>query len=241
MAINRTTSNGNSNINANNKNIKRPTIQNEIANIAGVSVDEIEKNQNDVATLNSDLKLLSTLLGRPISDKDLPKLTNSLTTKQTTQKTVTVRTTKPAIVQNNNPSLDVHDVDLLQKIIQKQIDPVPAAANELATNNDDDKVLASIDPAEAYGKTNDALLATLLKQRGIGPAHNAIPLNIYSSTTTPRPIFQSPSRSPRPLLDGMVVCFFFQHYTSKCITKSHIFLPNPPKKKQNNPRLNRKM
>lgn len=213
MAINRTTSNGNSNANGNyqnnsnninksNKNsIKRPTIQNEIANIAGVSVDAIEKNQNDVASLNSDLKLLSTLLGRPISDKDLPKLTNGFTTKQTTQKAVTVRTTKTSIVPNNNAAL-AHEVDLLQKIIQKQTDPVPAAANELATNNDDDKVLASIDPADAYGKTNDALLATLLKQRGIGPAHNAIPLNIYSSTTTPRPIFQSPSRSPRPLLDG---------------------------------------
>lgn len=193
--------NNSNNSSKSNKNIKRPNIQNEIANIAGVSVDEIEKNQNDVASLNSDLKLLSTLLGRPISDKDLPKLTNNLTTKQTTQKAITVRTTKSAIAPNN-PAL-VRDVDLLQKIIQKQIGPVPAAANELATNNDDDKVLASIDPAEAYGKTNDALLATLLKQRGIGPAHNAIPLNIYSSTTTPRPIFQSPSRSPRPLLDGM--------------------------------------
>lgn len=188
-----------------NKNIKRPYIQNEIANIAGVSVDEIEKNQNDVASLNSDLKLLSTLLGRPISDKDLPKLSNNLSTQQTTQKAITVRTTKSAIAPNNAAS--VRDMDLLQKIIQTQIHPVPAAANELATNNDDDKVLASIDPAEAYGKTNDALLATLLKQRGIGPAHNAIPLNIYSSTTTPRPIFQSPSRSPRPLLDGMSLFF----------------------------------
>lgn len=192
--------NNSNNGNKSNKTIKRPTIQNGIANIAGVGFDEIEKNQNDVASLNSDLKLLSTLLGRPISDKDLPKLTNNLSTKQTTQKAVTMRTTKTVTVQNN-PDL-VHDADLLQKIIQKQIDPVPAAANELATNNDDDKVLASIDPADAYGKTNDALLATLLKQRGIGPAHNAIPLNIYSSTTTPRPIFQSPSRSPRPLLDG---------------------------------------
>lgn len=228
MAINRTTSNDNSNANENyyqnnsnnsnrnNKNIKRPTIQNEIANIAGVSVDEIEKNQNDVASLNSDLKLLSTLLGRPISNKDLPNLTNTLTTKQTIPKAVNMQTTKMANIQNT-PNL-VHEVDLLQKIIQKQIDPMPAAANEFSTNNDDDKVLvASIDPAEAYGKTNDALLATLLKQRGIGPAHNAIPLNIYSSTTTPRPIFQSPSRSPRPLLDGTVIFFFL-------CTNKHVYI-----------------
>lgn len=212
MAINRTTTNGN----------EKPTDHsntNEIAKIAGISSVEIEKNKNDVASLNSDLKLLSTLLGRPLSDKDIPKLTkqqqqqqqqtNDLSIKQTTPLTSTIRTTKAVTSSPPPNSVLAREVELLQKIIQKQQnDAIPAAtataANELATNNnDDDKVLASIDPADAYGKTNDALLATLLKQRGIGPAHNAIPLNIYSSTT-PRPIIQAPSRSPRPLLDGTI-------------------------------------
>lgn len=161
-----------------------------------VNQDEIDKNKKDVATLNKDLQLLSALLGRPVSQKDIPKLTkqaSTLTPSSTTSKmTIATKTTV-------NPKVVQQEIELLQQIAKKPDEPVPD--NDLTSTDE----LAAIDPSDAYGKTNDALLATLLKQRGIGPAHNNIPLNIYSTTTTTtaRPRYQSASRSPRPLLDGL--------------------------------------
>lgn len=161
---------------------------------ASINLDDIEKNKKDVASLNSDLQLLSTLLGRPVSQKDLSQLTKSGGTGLT-----------PAPAKST-----VSPAQLAQEVIQQigaggdkqhPSDGAGDGDNNLTSTDE----LASIDPSDAYGKTNDALLATLLKQRGIGPAHNNIPLDIYSTTTTTeRPIrLQGPSRSPRPLLDGL--------------------------------------
>lgn len=162
-----------------------------------VNQDEIDKNKKDVASLNSDLQLLSTLLGRPVAQKDIPQL---LTKQTNTQPSVSSTTSRTAIATKTtaNPKI-IQEIELLQQIAKKPNEPVPD--NDLTSTDE----LAAIDPSEAYGKTNDALLATLLKQRGIGPAHNNIPLNIYSSTTTTtsRPRYQTASRSPRPLLDGL--------------------------------------
>lgn len=160
-----------------------------------VNQNEIEKNKKDVTALNSDLQLLSTLLGRPISQKDIPELTKQASKSSpttTTFRPTTVRPTKTTV----NPKI-IQEIELLQQIAKKPEEPEPD--NDLTSTDE----LASIDPSDAYGKTNDALLATLLKQRGIGPAHNNIPLNIYSSTTTVQPRYQTPPRSPRPLFDGL--------------------------------------
>lgn len=161
-----------------------------------VNQDEIEKNKKDVASLNTDLQLLSTLLGRPVAQKDISQLltkqASTLSPTSTTSRTTSAQTTKTTV----NPSKIAKEIELLQQIAKKPNEPIPD--NDLTSTDE----LASIDPSDAYGKTNDALLATLLKQRGIGPAHNNIPLNIYS-TTTARPRYQVASRSPRPLLDGL--------------------------------------
>lgn len=159
--------------------------------------DEIEKNKQDVDALNNDLKLLSTLLGRPISEKDIPQLTQSTATQQTRPPveskapTTTERTKKIT----STPAL-IREVELLQTILQKQ-QTTPKSTSDL--------FLPGVEPADAYGKTNDALLATILKQRGIGPAHNNIPVDLFSSTTTTtsRPRQQYPARSSRPILDGL--------------------------------------
>lgn len=132
------------------------------------SLVEVEKNQEDVASLNNDLQLLSTLLGRPISGKDLPQLTQKATPQR-----------KPSTA-------------------------APTTARQPPTKGASDLYLPSADASDGYGKTNDAILATILKQRGIGPAHNNIPVDLFSTTTTtqrPRPPF--PVRSSRPLLDGL--------------------------------------
>lgn len=181
MALNQTTTNQLADANKNGK-----------SSIAGASIniDDIEKNKKDVASLNSDLQLLSTLLGRPVQQKDISQLTKSGGTGLTQSSVGTVKTT-------------VSPAQLAQEVIQQiagEKQPNESDGNNDLTSTDE---LASIDPSDAYGKTNDALLATLLKQRGIGPAHNNLPLDIYSTTTTSRPQLQLPSRSPRPLLDGL--------------------------------------
>lgn len=192
MAINRT-----------GKSEPKPDSINEIAaqpstpNDLKPNVDEFEKNKQDVAALNNDLKLLSTLLGRPISEKDIPQLTQSTGTQQTrppiesNAPTTTERTKK---ITSTNPAL-IREVELLQTILQKQ-QTTPKTSSDL--------YLPGVEPSDAYGKTNDALLATILKQRGIGPAHNNIPVDLFSTTTTTqRPRQQYPARSSRPILDGL--------------------------------------
>lgn len=56
-----------------------------------------------------------------------------------------------------------------------------------------------------YGKTDDAILAAVLKQRGIGPSHNSVPIEeLFQTprTTTARPRLLPPT-SRRPILDGL--------------------------------------
>lgn len=170
-----------------------------------ITTQDIENNKKDEQQLGNDLKLLATLLGRPVSQKDIPNLVGKTTDNpsrgpQSTSASNKLHTTTAGnSLTTANPAL-VREVELLTKIVKKPDEEASATTAVGGEAVDDDKFLA-IEPAEAYGKTNDALLATLLKQRGIGPAHNNIPLNIYSSTTTQRPVY--PSRSARPILDGL--------------------------------------
>ena len=180
MALNQTSANQLAEVNQNGKSLPASS-----SSGASINIDDIEKNKKDVASLNSDLQLLSSLLGRPVSQKDIPQLAKSGGGGGTTTKTT------------------VNPAQLAQEVVQQisgDKQPNEDGGDNDLTSTDE---LASIDPSDAYGKTNDALLATLLKQRGIGPAHNNLPLDIYSTTTTTRPRLQAPSRSPRPLLDGL--------------------------------------
>lgn len=142
--------------------------------INAVNDAELKAAQADLQSYNNDLRLLSTLLGRPISANEIPKLV-----KQVTSTTTTTTTVLP-ILQNLKPSGISQTLD--------------------------------IPSDEFYGKTNEALLATILKQRGIGPASNNIPGTIispevYGHSTTPpttrRPIYRTTTRAPRPIIDGL--------------------------------------
>lgn len=147
-----------------------------------LSKDDIQRGKQDIQTINNDLRLLSTLLGRPISIDELPQLTQSVgrggsasaagggrsassgrrattakasttTTTTTTATTTTTTTPKPT-----NPPLS-RESELLKQLLLQQ----------------DTKVAGR---PEYYGKTDEAILATILKQRGIGPAHNNLPKDV---------------------------------------------------------------
>lgn len=128
-----------------------------------LSKNEIERGKQDIETINSDLKLLSTLLGRPISPNDLPQLTQQFggatssdgPKKRYPSSTSTTSTTtqQPAIVK---------EVELLQSLLR-------------GPNKD---IKSQVGSDEFYGNTDEAILATILKQKGIGPSHNNIPIEV---------------------------------------------------------------
>lgn len=203
MAINRTAKNTQNPTSSNDESslsldldIKQQTHQEKNT---GLSAAEIAQGQDDIAQVNSDLALLSTLLGRPITADDLPNLANSVNPDQkrpapSKQAAISTTTTAPG-----QPPAIIKEVELLQSLLQ---------ANKA---NEDSTVAV---PSDAYGKTNDAILATLLKQQGIGPAHNNVPVqqlisgNLYPTTSSqppptfrPRPI--TTQRPVRPILDGL--------------------------------------
>lgn len=144
-----------------------------------LSKAEIARGQQDIQTINNDLKLLSTLLGRPISVNELPTITqqfgggsksgnsnagsgrgNSRRTPTTAATTVppTTTTTTTTSTTTRKPDI-VREAELLQSLLrqqQQQSDTRP----------------------EYYGKTDDAILATILKQQGIGPSHNNLPIDV---------------------------------------------------------------
>uniref|UniRef100_A0A182NDQ4 Uncharacterized protein n=1 Tax=Anopheles dirus TaxID=7168 RepID=A0A182NDQ4_9DIPT len=185
-----------------------------------LSPEEIEQTQKqldrEVQQYNNDLKLLSNLLGRPITEKDIPSLTKQLGTggqrqqfatagPATTAKTTTTAgtTRRPAATA---------DGELLKQLLltqQQQHNSSPAV----------------IERPEFYGKTNEAILAAVLKQRGIGPSNTngniedilaqispgartppLPPIVITTPRPTPRrtrPPAPPPLRSQSPILDGL--------------------------------------
>lgn len=129
-----------------------------------LSKSEIERGKQDIETINSDLSLLSTLLGRPISPNDLPQLTKQFggggTSSEGPKKrypsstsTTSTTTTQPAIIK---------EVELLQSLLK-------------SPNKD---IKSQVGSDEYYGNTDEAILATILKQKGIGPSHNNIPIEV---------------------------------------------------------------
>lgn len=150
-----------------------------------LSKAEIARGQQDIQTINNDLKLLSTLLGRPISVNELPTITQQFgggggigdktananaasvrgnsrrapVTTTTTTMTTTTTTLAPTTTTSTQKPDILREAELLQSLLrqqQKQSDSRP----------------------EYYGKTDDAILATILKQQGIGPSHNNLPIDV---------------------------------------------------------------
>lgn len=125
-----------------------------------LSNTEIDRGKQDIEAVNNDLALLSTLLGRPISIADLPSLAGGGTQVRTATPTRATTTTSTTTTTTEKPDI-LKEVELLQSLLQTQ-----AAINPNPELSDSDY----------YGKTDEAILATILKQQGIGPSHNNIPV-----------------------------------------------------------------
>lgn len=113
--------------------------------------------KDELAEVDKNLKLLSSILGRPITIEELPTIMRQYRFgRNPTVPTTTTTTTTPAPIINSNTPITRDEVIELLK------DPDVGLGDNIDT----------------YGKTNDAILAAVLKQKGIGPAHNNVPVDV---------------------------------------------------------------
>lgn len=178
------------------KPIKTTTSTTTTTQKSTLSPNDISHGQQDIASVNTDLELLSSILGRKVTLADLPELNKSFGIPSPPKSTV------PKASQN------------------EVIDSVHPGSDKTRVKSEIDSGPPKIKPEtfDTYGKTDDALLATLLKQNGIGPANNNIPVQLLlhqvmgaastpfsrSTDTTLKPSTNAPpARRPRPLIDGL--------------------------------------
>jgi hypothetical protein len=150
-----------------------------------LSPQEIEKTkqmlQKDVVQYNKDVQLLSLLIGRPLNTEDLTKLaqtnlgkaqvkpqipSSSLVTTSTTRQSSSSTSPVPAFKQLSDE--EVKFLQALQKIQTTRTVTIPTTT------------MSSI--ISTRSKSQEAILAELLKQQGIGPnlkqIGNQIPLDV---------------------------------------------------------------
>lgn len=154
--------------------------------------------QNDIAQYNSDIKLLSLLVGKPASSLDisklsLPNLGRPILPISTMLPTPVFETTSTEF-----NSLSEREKKILEAL--KQIQTTKALTTTTTTT----------ERTKSVSKSQEALIAAILKQQGIGP-NNQVTLNkiseqfpLKSLETTFRPFSPLPAltRQPRPILDG---------------------------------------
>lgn len=142
-----------------------------------INPNELAALEKDIQSYNNDISLLSTLLGRPIKSNDLSSLTKQYTKPPVTRPSFTTRSTLPTTTAFSSRKPDsgdqlpkstskLNDVDLLQELLLK---------NDRAKSLQSSQALVV---PEFYGKSNEAVLAAILKQQGIGPTNTDLKINV---------------------------------------------------------------
>jgi hypothetical protein len=219
-----------------------------------LSSKELERTkqmlEKDVRQYNNDLQLLSLLLGRPINPNEVSKLTQnipnslgkgnnipsskSITTSKFTTRTTqrpTTTTTTSTTTTTLKPTTTT-TLPQLNRLTEQEIKLLEALNRVQSTNavttTRKTTVRTTKRPLQLPplgGRSQEAVLAELLKQRGIGPLNNQIPVdqlleqlsgNTNQRPPTIRPLLTTtqftpfaalpnspPRRQPRPLLDGL--------------------------------------
>lgn len=165
-----------------------------------LSPEEIEKTkkmlQKDVNQYNKDIQLLSLLIGRPLTDKDIAKLASTNLGKPNTKvpvfmplptTTTTIRTTtttQPTTSTNPIPTfkhLSDSEAQFLQALqqIQTTRSQSTTSTSTTTTTTTSPRPLTSIPRNLQRPRSQEALIADLLKQQGIGPSNiNQIPIDV---------------------------------------------------------------
>lgn len=158
--------------------------QNLASSTKKLSAGEIERTkqmlQKDVAQYNNDLQLLSLLVGKPVSPSDLTKLASTnlgrgsirsaqvATSPVTSASTTSVKTTQAITTSTNVPGF---------KPLSLQESKFLAALEQIQTTKAPTTTTTSTERTKTASKSQEALIAALLREQGIGP-NNQIPIEV---------------------------------------------------------------
>lgn len=149
-----------------------------------LSTAEVERTkqmlQKDITQYNNDIELLSLLIGRPVSNKDISKLASTnlgrasvrsvpaLALPSTTI-TTPITTTRSTTVSSTSRSIPVFKplTDDESKFLQ--------ALEQIQTTKT--STTTTTERTKAFAMSQEAVIAAILKQQGIGP-NNQIPIEV---------------------------------------------------------------
>ncbi|XP_055387852.1 mucin-2-like [Condylostylus longicornis] len=214
-------------------------------------IKEFQTEQEDLKSINDDLVLLSSLLGRKVSIADIPSLRNEIITNRSQKQAPTPKPRISTEISKNQATEIGKNLQLLSSLLGRQttINELPLimskateapnlpTTTERTTTTTKKKIISTTASAskliaptlseikkpsltreqvlgllktdlrnhediEVYGKSNEALLASVLKQIGIGPDLFVIEPNSTPYTTTQAPR-KPPPLTRRPIIEGI--------------------------------------
>jgi TolA-binding protein len=157
--------------------------------------EEIERTkqmlQKDISTYNNDLRLLSLLLGRPINPEDIPKLTAKVPknlgiasvrgtpaiVKSTATSTTTTTTTQRPTTKSSIPTFRPLAATPAFKPLSNREEELLIALQNIQTTKVFPTTTTTTVRSTSLGKSQEAVLAALLKQQGFGP-NNQVPIDV---------------------------------------------------------------
>lgn len=141
-----------------------------------------KEHQSDIKMLDSDLKLLSALLGRPITIAEIPSLVGQIGrgTAPTTVSPPPKRSSGTRVVTSTTTTERSTSVfsESTERIVSSTLLDEAETVQELLNVESTTKI-----SPDFYGKTNEAKIAAILRQQGIGPANNNIPVEVSKWTS----------------------------------------------------------
>lgn len=140
--------------------------------------------EKDISTYNNDIKLLSLLLGRPISAQDIPKITS---TAPNNLGNSVIRGTPAVTTRRITPTTKASTIPTFRPMptpTMPAFKPLSSREEELllALNNIQSPTTTTTTTTTTQrpvlAKSQEAVLAALLKQQGIGPNNNQLPIDV---------------------------------------------------------------
>lgn len=143
--------------------------------------------QKDISSYNSDIKLLSLLVGKPITDQDISKLAatnlglsirgNSIrsvaTARPPTTSTTTTTTTLRSTPKTSQSILLTSTIPAFKPLSDREAQFLQALEQIQTTST----TTTTTERPRTVSKSQEAIIAALLKQQGFGPS-NQIPIEV---------------------------------------------------------------
>lgn len=141
-----------------------------------LSSQEVEKTkkmlQKDVMQYNNDIQLLSLLIGRPLNSQDLEKLAKTnlgKVTSKSPQVSPTQSTTKMTTLSMRQSTASSSTVPAFKSLSQDEVKFLQALEQIQTTKSTTTTTQSSV---PTRSRSQEAIIAALLKQQGIGPSIN---------------------------------------------------------------------